>query len=328
MSRALAALLTLVVAIPIVAKVRAVAPPSQSSSRLAAGGGASVTGEVTSVIGHVITLAGGNVTIDASHAKIMHGHGAATIAAVQPGATITAMLHETTAGSAGPLVATAIAILRDADLTFTGTIQSVDVAGSQFLLLSRTIKVDPHTNFVNFGDHGSMARLHTNMHVVVEADVAAGALVASRITLVAPIPPRPHAVSGVVKSAGTDHWLITVGGHDTTFVVNASTRILGAPTAGDHVDVVYTVDSANAHVALSIIQSTEAPKVVEFTGVVKSIEGPRWVITRDHDHKDVVVNWPESVRISPVAGVGDRVLVTATENHDGTYTATAIVPHR
>ena len=328
MSRTLAALLTLVVALPMLAKVRAVAPPSQSDSRLAAGSGASVTGEVTSVTGHVITLAGGNVTIDASHAKIVHGHGAATLEAVQPGATITAMLRETTTVSTGLLVATAIAILRDADLTFTGVTQSVDIAGSQFLLLGRTIKVDPHTMFVNFGDHGSIASLHSNMHVVVEANVAAGALVAARITLVAPIPPRPHAVSGVVKSAGTDHWVITVGGHDTTFVVNASTRILGSPTAGDHVDVVYTVDSVNAHVALSIIKSTEAPKAVEFTGVVKSIHGARWVITRDHDHKDVVVDWPESVRMAPVAGVGDRVLVTATENHDGTYTATAIVPHR
>ena len=308
--------------------MRAVAPPSQSESRVAAGSGASVTGEVSSVGGNLITLAGGNVTIDATHAKIVRGHDAATIAAVQPGVTITAILRESTTVSTGPLVATALAILRDADLTFTGTTQSVDVAGSQFLLLDRIIKVDPHTSFVNFGDHGSIASLHANMHVVVEANIAAGALLASRITLVAPIPPRPHTVDGVVKSAGTDHWVITVGGHETTFVVNASTRILGSPKAGDHVEVVYTVDSANAHVALSIIKSTEAPKVVQFTGVVKSIHGPDWVITRDHDHKDVIVKWPESVRMAPVAGVGDHVTVTATENHDGTYTASAIVPRR
>lgn len=326
MSRTLAALLTLVVALPMLAKVRAVAPPSQNESSVAAGSGSSVTGEVTSVSDRLITLAGGNVTIDATHAKIVHG--AATIAAIKPGAVITAMLREASTVTTGPLVATAIAILRNADLTFTGTIQSADLTGSQFLLVSRTIKVDPNTSFVNFRDHGSTASLHANMHVVVEANVAAGALVASRITLIAATPPRPHAANGLVKSAGTDHWVITVRGHETTFVVNAATTILGSPKSGDHVEVVYFVDSANAHVALSIIKAGVAAKVVEFTGVVRSIDGARWVITRDHDHKEVVVNWAESVRLSPLPRVGDRVRVTATENHDGTYTATAILPHR
>ena len=113
----------------------------------------------------------------------------------------------------------------------------------------------------------------------------------------------------MVKSIGTAEWVITVDKRDTTFVVNASTKILGSPKAGDKVEVLYTVDSAHANVALSIIKSVEVPKLAKFTGVVKSIDGRRWVITRDDDHKDVVVNWPESVRIVPVAKVGDRVEV-------------------
>jgi hypothetical protein len=135
-------------------------------------------------------------------------------------------------------------------------------------------------------------------------------------------------VSGVVKSIGTAEWVITVDQHDTTFVVNASTKILGSPKAGDKVDVLYTVDTANANVALSIIKSIEVPKISKFTGVVKSIAGPRWVITRDDDHKDVAVNWPESVRIFPIVKVGDRVEVLAIEQTDGTYTAVLIVPRR
>jgi hypothetical protein len=327
MSRKLTpALLTLLFALTALAKDRAVAPPA--TARLTLGSGASVTGEVNSVSGNIITLAGGHVTIDATNAKILHVGGAATIAAIQPGVLITATLQEPGTVSTAPLVANTIAILRNADVTFTGTIQSVDVAGSQFLLLNRTIKVNANTTFVNFGDHSSIASLHANTLVLVEANVADGALVASRITLISSIPPRPRVANGVVKSIGTEAWVITVDGQDTTFVVNASTRILGSPKAGDKVDVLYTVDSAHANVALSIIKLPEMPKIVRFSGVVKSIATPLWVITRDDDHKDVTVDWPMSVRMSPVARVGDRVEVVGTENSDGTYTAILIVPRR
>jgi hypothetical protein len=329
MSRKLApALLALLFVFPALAKERAVASSKQDDAHVAVGSGASVTGEVTSVTGNLITLAGGLVTIDATNARFLHGQGAATIAAIQPGTLILATLQETGTVSTGPLVATAIAILRNADVTLTGTTQSVDVAGSQFVLLNRTIRVDAGTTFVNFGDQASIAGLRANMLVIVEADVVAGALVASRITLISPIPPRPHVVSGVVKSIGTEAWVITVKGQDTTFVVNASTRILGAPKAGDKVEVLYTVDTAHANVALSIVKSVTVPKLVKFTGVVKSIDTPRWVITREDDHKDVDVNWPESVRIVPVARVGDRVEVLAIEHSDGTYTAVMILPRR
>ena len=327
MSRRLVpALLILLFTVTTLAKERAVA--KQGESHLTTSSGASVTGEVTSVSGNLITLADGLVTIDATGAKVLHGEGATTIAAIQPGALILATLQESGTASTAPLVATAIAILRNADVTFTGTIQTVDVPGSQFQLLNRTIKVNASTTFVNFGAHASIAGLQANTLVIVEANVAAGALVASRITLIAPIPPRPQIASGVVKSIGTDAWVITVRDHDTTFVVNASTRILGAPKAGDKVEVLYTVDSAHANVALSILKSFEVPKIVKFTGTVKTRETPRWVITRDDDHKDVVVNWPASSLMSPVAKVGDHVAVVGTENSDGTYTAIAIVPRR
>src|SRR5215203_863338 len=197
--RLVPALLVCLLALTTFAKERAVAARKQDDARLAIGSGASVTGQVTAVSGNLITLADGLVTIDATNARILHGDGAATIAAIQRGALIIATLQETGTVSHGPLVATAIAILRNADVTFTGTTQSVDVAGNQFLLLNRTIKVDAHTAFVNFGDHPSIAGLQPNTMVIVEANVVSGALVASRITLIAPIPPRPEISSGVVK---------------------------------------------------------------------------------------------------------------------------------
>jgi len=327
MSRKLAlAVVTLLFAFTALAKDRAVAPSRSSDIRL--GSGASVTGEVTAVAGNIISLAGGLVTIDAGGARILRGEGPATLADVKPGALIAATLQEPGSVSTGPLVATNVAILLNADVTLTGTTQSVDGAGNQFLLLNRTIKAGPNTTFVNFRDRASISGLQANMLVIVEANASGGALLASRITLIAPFPPRPQVASGVVKSIGTDSWVIDVRGTDTTFVVNASTRILGSPRVGQKVDVLYTVDTANANVALSIIKSFELPKVVIFNGVVKSIEGSRWVITRDDDHKDIVLNTLGGIRLPPFFSVGDRVVVTASENSDGTYTLLMILPRR
>lgn len=305
-----AALVLLLLAVSAFAKDRSVSPLLS---------GASVTGEVSSVSGNLVSLAGGLVTVDASTAKILLSEGASTVAAIKPGMLITATVQDTGTVTTGPLVATTIAILRSAAVTFTGTIQSV--SGSQLSLLGRTIRTDANTAFVNFGD----STLQANTLVIVEANVVAGALVATRITLIAPIPPRPQTVSGTVKSIGTDAWVITTKERDTTFVVNASTKILGEPKAGDKVEVVYTVDSAHRNVALTIIKNFEAPKVITFVGTVKSI-GDTWVITRDDDHKDIVLKWPEFVRIFPVVSVGDRVRVVATENGDGTYSLITVVP--
>jgi hypothetical protein len=320
MSRTLAAvLLTLAVSVTLFA--------NQRESRRTAGG-ASVTGEVTAVSGKLITLAGGLVTIDATSARILNAGGTATMAAIEPGALIVATLQEPDGVSTAPLIATTIAVLRNADVTFTGVVQSVDAAGNRFVLLNRTVRVDAKTTFVNFHERGSLADLQPNMHVIVEADAVSGALVASRIILIAAIPPRPQFASGTVKSIGTDRWVIAIRDADTTFTVNASTRILGSPKAGDKVEVLYTVDSAHANVALSIVKSVDVPRVVQFNGVVKSVEDTRWVITRDDDRRDVVVTWALGGRILPVARPGDRVVVVATENSDGTYTAISILPRR
>lgn len=317
---------TLLLAFNVAAKGRAVSSAKTTDARLA--GGASVTGEVSSVAGNLIRLAGGLMVIDATNAKIFGRDAAATIADVKAGALIVATLQEPAGVSTAPLVATAVAILRNADVTLTGTTQNVDVAGSQLLLLNQSIKVNANTSFVNFGERASIASVQSNMLVIAEANVTGNVLVASRITKISPLPPRPQLASGVVKSVGTDAWMIAVRDRDMTFVVNASTKFLGSPKAGDKVEVLYTVDSANANVALSIMKSIDLPKVVTFNGVVKTIESARWVITRDDDRKDVVVVLPDSVRILPTVRVGDRVIVVATESSDGTYKAISILPRR
>jgi hypothetical protein len=315
MTRKALALAALLVTLTISAKDRAVTTPTELA-------GASVTAYVVSVTGNTITVAGG-IRIDARTAKILNGRDGATLSAIKPGMLITATVREPVNPSDAALVATVVAVIRAADVSTIGTVQSVDAAGKQFVLLGRTIRTDASTSFENFGSGATFANVQTNMVIAVEANVSGSTLLASRVTLIAPIPARPETASGVVKTIGADAWVITVRDRDTTFVVNANTKIIGSPKAGDKVEVLYTVDSAHANVAISIVKSLEVPKVVTFTGTIKSIGEARWVITRE-DGKDVTVKFGDLVLLMPAVAVGDRVRVVATENSDGTYTMVAI----
>jgi hypothetical protein len=51
-----------------------------------------------------------------------------------------------------------------------------------------------------------------------------------------------HTTAGVVKSSSDSSLVITKGGKDETFVVNASTQKQGTIDTGSHVSVHYTMD--------------------------------------------------------------------------------------
>ena len=51
-----------------------------------------------------------------------------------------------------------------------------------------------------------------------------------------------HTTAGVVKSSSDSALVITKGGKDETFVVNASTQKQGTIDTGSHVSVHYTMD--------------------------------------------------------------------------------------
>jgi hypothetical protein len=318
MKKALVTLVVLLFAVTAVAKQRAVAVPKPEEDARVKGAGASVTGRVTTVNGTLIEIAGGLVPIDASHAKLINGRDGATIAEIRPGMLIIAAVANPDHITTGPLVASTIAVVHSADLSMIGLVQIVDTTGNQFFVLNRNVKVDSSTSFENFGTGATLGNVQSNMLVEVDANVSGSSLVASRVRLIVPVPPRPEFASGTVKSVGADSWVITVHENDVTFVVNAHTKIVGSPKAGDKVEVLYMVDNAHANVALSIIKSVELPKLVTFTGKIKALDPPKLVLTLD-DGKEVVILWPESIRISPAVNVGNRVRVTALENPDGTY---------
>lgn len=293
---------------------------------------ATVTGQVTAVNGNLIHLANGSIVIDATNAQI---HGTSKI---EVGMIVIAALTSSNAAANAPLPASSITATRLPDATLFGAVQSVDVAGNTLTVLGRTIRVTPDTSFGGVrkdrdGQQPGLADVHVNDLVTVTADVVGGQLVAKSILILPAAPPEVHTNRGKVKSIGADEWVIdTDRGDDLILKVNAQTKIAGNPKAGDQVEVLYRVDSANVNVALSIIKLDfpNPPFVSTFrvSGSVVSIAAKEWVVAKSEGNEQVTLKIGDLTKIEPGIAVGDRVEVLAQRHEDGSATALAIVKRR
>ena len=283
--------------------------------------GTTVSGMVTAVSGNVISLANGLVTIDATNAKIADDHGSTgSIASITTGTTIFAILSTSTPAANAPLPASVIAVHRLAQVELSGPVQST--TASTLTVLGRTITVDANTSF---GGHvKALSDILPNDIVAVEANAVGGTLIAASVLDFPTIVNMPKLIHGTVKSIGTTSWTITdTAGKDWTVVINAQTKIIGDPKAGDSVEILVNTDNANQLVAVSIMKSPAVLPFVFFSGQVKSIGTTSWVITKGN--KDITVAVNADTRIIGAPAVNDTVTVTANVDSAGNYTATSIM---
>ena len=222
-----------------------------------------VSGFVTAVNGSNVTLANGLVTIDVSHATITSDRGAT--ATIAPGSLIFATVNTS-------LVATTVVVSNAPQVTLSGPVQAINASAGTLQVLGLTIHTDVNTSFGGEHGIGRLSDIATNDVVLVQANNVGGALVASSILVFAPMQQLfPTLLHGVVKSIGSDSWVITDSHRgDTTILVNNQTRILGSPKIGDVVDVLANVDSAHNFVAIAISVSPTAHAQTHVTGVLKS----------------------------------------------------------
>lgn len=320
MIRRVALFLSLVLSFATFAATRTV----DSGTRLP--NGATVGGVVTAVNGKLIQLAGGNITIDATNARI-HG----TSSTIEPGMLVFATLTTADVAPNAPLPASSITVTRLPDATLFGPVQSVDTANNTITLLGRTIRVTSETSFGGVrksrdGAKPGLSDILPNHMVQVSVDERNGQLVATSILLLAPALPELHTKRGEVKSIGTSAWVID----DLTVQIDAQTKIAGSPKVGDTVEVLYRVDSSNANVAISIVKTNLPPFIrpTYFSGQVVSIATSAWVVRRDDGNAQVTLKINENSKIEPRIVTGDRVDVIAQQHDDGTFTALAIVKRR
>lgn len=286
--------------------------------------GGTISGIVHSVEGNSIRLAGGLIVIDATDAKIVVGRGReATVADVEPGMLLFAAMRAD--GKASVITAT-----RFGDATLSGAVDSVDTSAQTLTLLGQTIHVDGETSFGGFrgGEDLDLSGIVRNQLVQVHADAVNGRLVAREVLVLAPVPPQVGGLRGKVKSIGTESWEIEAGAGTETIAVNAQTKIVGSPKVGDTVEVLYSVDSSNRKVAISIIrfERVTPPRVVQFHGSVKSIDGATWVVTSEGEDRTFTVN--DRTKIAGDPRVGNLVHVLAQQHDDGTLTAITVMKLR
>lgn len=326
MSRKIVVLALLVLSLSAYARTRAL------SHRETHPQGGTVSGIVDSVQGNFIRLADGLVVVDASEAKIVIGRGReAAVADIEPGMLLFAAISSENPPSSHPVQkASMITATRFGDATLSGAVQMVDVPTGSLVLLGQTVYVDDETSFGGYrkDENLDLSDIVRNQLVQVQVDAVNGRLIAREVLVLAPVPPQIGGLRGTVKSIGTDAWDIESDHETVTVVVNAQTKIIGSPKVGDSVEVLYSVDSANAKVAISIIKIVRLPpvKVVQFHGKVKSISGPTWVVTVDGADKIFTVN--DQTKVTPDTGVGNLVQVLASEAADGTLTALVVMKLR
>ncbi|HUP60294.1 MAG TPA: DUF5666 domain-containing protein [Thermoanaerobaculia bacterium] len=294
--------------------------------------GATVSGIVTSVSGNLIQLADNLVTIDAANAKIVVDRGKdTTIADIEPGMLVFAVLSTHQVASNAPLPAAMITATRLPEATLFGPVHTVDASAGTFTLLGRTIHVTNETSFGGFrGSHPGLADLLPNQIVQVQAEAENGKLIADSVLIISPIPTNTHVTHGKVKSIAGDSWVITreKDGGDLTLVVNAQTKIAGSPKVGDDVEVLYAINSANQAVAIAIVKFERPDPPINdtllFRATVKKIGQTEWSVTLS-DGKDQVLVINERTKIMPGIKTGDRVEVLAQKRKDGSVLALAIL---
>jgi hypothetical protein len=198
----------------------------------------SVSGTVSSVNGSLVLIANGLISIDTSSAQIA-GEELAT------GSFIVATLKSGDVAPNAPLPATSILVTHLPQAALTGTVTSVDLAGSSFTMLGRTIKVTSSTAFSGLLTlrRMSLSDLFPSMLVAVDANAAGGVLTARSVEILTPLRVAPTRFTGYVKSIGATQWTVGIGpagslAPDFLVTVDKNTKISGDPKVGDRVVVV------------------------------------------------------------------------------------------
>ena len=303
---------------------RAVSNPDSQGGGSFPIAGTTVSGFVTSINGSIISLANGLVTLDISTAKVLGDDGVvASVSSITPGSLVFAVLKSGDSAPNAPLQVATIGVTRIAQVVLSGPVQSVDPITGTLTLLGRTIHVTADTSIGGGRGSGALGDILPNEVVQVQANAVDGSLVATSILVFFETPPASTLVHGTVKSIGAASWVITDGrGKDVTVVVNAQTKIVGDPKVGDEVDVVISVDSANANVAVSIMKSITPPLQVHLTGWVSSISATSWTISGPPGSMApaFLLGVNAQTKIVGDPKVGDRVDVIAKLN------STALLP--
>lgn len=318
----------LLLVLPATATVRTM-PPFEGPPQ------ASIEGTVTSVNvpfvggGPIVTLLDGLVHFDATGATVRFSNGSAgTTADLAIGQRLVAFVEPT---QAMPKARSIVVLAQRTDVTFTGTIERVDLNARTLTVLGLTARVTDGTAFGGPRDgtgQVGLENLQVGDLVLVAAGAEAEALVAARVMKLAPSANPVSLIHGVVEAIGSESWTIVLrDGTKSVVKVDTETKVVGGPKVGDVVDIVGRTLSDGSVLALVIASFVPPPTVPteRYQGVVKTTGATSWTFgPKAGEGPDRLFAVNAKTRILGDPKVGDEVDVLAQAQADGSFLAIVI----
>ncbi len=280
--------------------------------------------------GPVIFLMNGLLRIDATEAKVQSASRDGHEVSLAIGQRVTAMLKEPVPASGLP-VAQTIFVTQDLnEAVLQGALTAVDLPGSSFSLLGTKVFVDSKTVFGGLeamdGDFG-LDDLKVSDPIFALATHQGNSLIALRVMRLMRIPVPMETLRGKVTAIGTNSWTIAVSENKReTVQVNAQTKIVGEPKAGDDVEVLGRRDAAGVLVAQLIAKIPSIPPAPAemLNGKVLSIAADAWKVSL-RSGQEVTVKITSETKITGSPSIGDTVEILGTRNSAGDFVAQIIV---
>jgi Domain of unknown function (DUF5666) len=302
--------------------------PKVKATVIVEGTVSSLTSPVSSGVGPVFTILDGAVSIDASGADITSGDPSGGPAVVQVGSRIAALLVPVVGGGPDRVATTVYVLPTTNTATLHGKVDAVDVAATTFQVAGVTVHVTAATIF---GGNGlaSLGDLHVGDIVLAVISLSGSSTTAERVMRLGTTPTPLERIEGTVVSIGTTSWVLSAGAKDMTIGVDAQTKIVGAPKAGDTVEVLGRTDSSGVFRA-SLIVPMRTP-VVRLRGTVVSESSTSWVIAVGGSAMggaaattNTTVKVDSNTKIVGSPAVRDTVEALADKQSDGSLLATLI----
>jgi len=273
-------------------------------------------GIVSSVdsVRNLISIAGGQIVIDATGAQFKNDAGETTTAAVRPGAHIATVLLPGVLPPGAPLKARVVQILTQPLGSLTGTIEAIDLVAKTVTVLGHAIGVTERTRMggeIPMRDARTLAELEVGMSVHVVLNGSLDQLVAAEIFVHSPRPDSILRFIGTVLSIQGNVW--TIQGREVLTVHTTSrTSIDRLAVVGSSVTATVRVDGEQV-TAISI--ELYVPPRVSPPRLTQTITG---ILTARTAESITVNNGPATVQIFLASytrfigdpRIGDNVRVT------------------
>jgi hypothetical protein len=269
----------------------------------------------------LISIAGGQIVIDATGAEFKTNSGAATFDMIRPGAHIATVIIPGTYGPGVPLKATVVQILTEPLGSLTGRVEAIDLTAGTFTVLGHAIRVTEQTRFSGVTpsrDPDSLGELEIGSSVHVELNGSLNELVASRVVVHSPMPDRVFIFTGVVLSIQDDVWAIQNGADVVTVHIVSSTSIDRLAVVGSTVQVMARGD---ADQITAIFIKLYVPPRINPPSTTQQVVG---ILTARTEESITVNNGPATIEIFLASHtrfiddpqIGDNVKVTVTRSGD------------